>query len=147
MCPDELYNTIFFKSGADPVLTVCACDHRARPSRTQRTECHGARKTERDKTSTCRPVSYRPRSLSVALARSPSISLSPSPDKSETDVVEIARNPYRVHQTGAHTETILLVTYEAFQFFYSYLAILKIIYRRTILKTPYLSKSVCPYSF
>ena len=84
---------------AVPVVTVTACDYRVRPSRTQRTECHGARKTERDKTLIASSVSYRPRSLSVALARSRSISLSPSPDKSEPEVVGIASNPYRVHQT------------------------------------------------
>ena len=44
-------------------------------------------------------VSYRPCSLPVSLARSRSISFSPSPDKSETKVVGKAKNAHRVHQT------------------------------------------------
>ena len=52
----------------------------------------GVRKTERDKTS------FR-RLSRTALARSRSISLSPSPDKRETEVVGIAKNPHHVHQT------------------------------------------------
>ena len=98
MCPDELYNTIFFKSGADPclpyVLATIAHARRARKGRMSRCPKDGARQNINASS-----VSYRPRSQSVALARSRSISLSSSPDKSETEVVEIARNPYRVHQT------------------------------------------------
>ena len=49
----------------------------------------------------CAGVTRRPKdgARPVAFARSRSISLSPSPDKSEKKVVGIASNPYRVHQT------------------------------------------------
>ena len=49
----------------------------------------------------CAGVTRRPKdgARPVVFARSRSISLSPSPDKSEKKVVGIASNPYRVHQT------------------------------------------------
>ena len=79
------------------MLIVSASDHRARPSRTQRTECQAS--TRRTETKYQRVVCLVLSSLAFSVfARSLSISLSPSPDKSETEVVGIAKSPYRVHQ-------------------------------------------------
>ena len=64
----------------------------ARRPRTQRTECQASERRNKTKH---HPAVYL---VLPSLAFSASRLLSPSPDKSETEVVKIAKSPHRVHQ-------------------------------------------------
>ena len=69
----------------------------AQRARTQRTECQAS--DRRSETKHHPIVCLVPFSLAFSASRS----LSPSPDKSETEVVGIAKSPHRVHQTESLT--------------------------------------------